>query len=67
MRLAQFNGRQSLNHGGRGQNVLATDGSCEWIVQPLYGQNDYIWLPRGVAFLQGEIQPSDPHDVFLAH
>jgi hypothetical protein len=57
----------SFNHGGRGQNVLSTDGTVEWIVQPLYGQNDYIWLPAGVAFLQGEIRPSDPNDVFLAH
>jgi hypothetical protein len=57
----------SFNHGGRGQNVLATDGSCQWIVEPVYGQYDYIWLPRGVAFLQGEIRPSDPADVFLAH
>jgi hypothetical protein len=57
----------SFNHGGRGQNVLATDGTVQWIVEPLYHQNDYIWLPAGVGFLQGEIRQSDPDDVFLAH
>ena len=57
----------SLNHGGRGQNVLATDGSWVWIVDPLFGHNDNIWLPSGVAALQGEIEPTDPADVFLAH
>jgi hypothetical protein len=57
----------SLNHGGRGQNVLSTDGTTVWFVQPLFGKNDNIWLPAGVAVLQGEIKPTDPADVFLAH
>jgi hypothetical protein len=57
----------SLNHGGRGQNVLTTDGATLWFVQPVFGRNDNIWLPSGVAFLQGEIVPTDPADVFLAH
>jgi hypothetical protein len=57
----------SLNHGGRGQNVLATDGNTVWLEQPLFGTNDNIWLPPGVAYLQGEIRPTDPTDVFLAH
>ncbi|MHC4081157.1 MAG: hypothetical protein ACYS15_02855 [Planctomycetota bacterium] len=57
----------SLNHGGRGQNVLSTDGATIWFVQPLFGHNDNIWLPSGVAVLQGDIKPKDPADVFLAH
>jgi hypothetical protein len=57
----------SLNHGGRGQNILVTDGHTEWLEQPLYKRSDNIWLPPGVAFLQGEIEPTDPADVFLAH
>jgi hypothetical protein len=57
----------SYNHGGRGQWVLATDGATKWIVLPLYRKNDNIWLPSGFAFLQGEIVPTDPADVFLAH
>ncbi|MHC4127117.1 MAG: hypothetical protein ACYSUA_02930 [Planctomycetota bacterium] len=57
----------SLNHDGRGQNVLVTDGHTEWLEQPLFDRNDNIWLPPGVAFLQGDIEPTDPADVFLAH
>jgi hypothetical protein len=57
----------SLNHGGRGQNVLSTDGSWVWFVEPVFGHNDNIWLPSGVAALQGDIVPRDPADVFLAH
>ena len=57
----------SLNHGGRGQNVLSTDGSWVWFVEPVFGHNDNIWLPSGVAALQGEIEPTDPADAFLVH
>ncbi|MHC4142335.1 MAG: hypothetical protein ACYSUF_10830 [Planctomycetota bacterium] len=28
----------SLNHGGRGQNVLSTDGSWAWFVEPVFGR-----------------------------
>lgn len=57
----------SLNHNGRGQTVLATDGAWIWLEQPLFGSGDNIWLPMGVLFLRPGDQPSDPNDVFLAH
>lgn len=56
----------SLNHGGRGQNVLGNDGSASWIEEPLVG-NDNIWLPRGVSFLRMGDQPAGAGDSFLAH
>lgn len=57
----------SLNHNGRGQNVLATDGAWIWLVQPLFGSSDNIWLPMGVLFLRPGDQPIDSNDIFLAH
>ncbi|MHC4711503.1 MAG: hypothetical protein ACYTA3_14105 [Planctomycetota bacterium] len=36
----------SLNHGGRGQNVLSTDGRWAWFVEPVFGHNDNIWWKR---------------------
>jgi type II secretory pathway pseudopilin PulG len=57
----------SLNHGGRGQNVLASDGSTMWLSEPVVGQ-DNIWLPAGVDGLKpGEIVNEPEDDVFLAH
>ncbi len=56
----------SLNHGGRGQNVLANDGSTSWIAEPVVG-TDNIWLPQGVSFLRMGDQPSGARDTFLAH
>ncbi len=57
----------SLNHNGRGQNVLATDGATVWLVEPKIGLNDNIWLPAGVVFLRPGDKLDDPRDVFLAH
>lgn len=57
----------SLNHGGRGQNVLLGDGSQDWLEEPLHRGRDNIWLPLGVYFLRPGDGPSDPADVFLAH
>ncbi len=56
----------SLNHNGRGQNVLKTVGSRKWLPQP-EEDNDKIYLPKGVAFLRVGDLPSDPDDIFLAH
>jgi hypothetical protein len=47
--------------------VLATDGHYIWIEEPLFDRIDNIWLPSGVGSLQGEIEPTDPADIFLAH
>ena len=57
----------SLNHGGRGQNVLASDGVTHWLEEPLIARNDNIWLPQGVDFLRKGDQPTDSSDTFLAH
>ncbi len=40
----------SLNHDGRGQNVLFNDGSSTWLSTPNLpqGRGDNIWLPRNI-------------------
>ena len=55
----------SLNHGGRGQNVLSSDGATLWLIEPVVGRSDNIWLPDGMSQLQMDVQPSDPWDTFL--
>jgi hypothetical protein len=58
----------SPNHGGRGQNVLVSDGATMWLTQPIVGpRNDNIWLPNGTDQLRRGLRPDDPMDVFLAH
>ncbi|MCP3905729.1 MAG: hypothetical protein GY715_19050 [Planctomycetes bacterium] len=57
----------SLNHGGRGQNALANDGSTLWLVRPVIGHDDNIWLPAGSAELKEGVVGDEPWDVFLAH
>lgn len=36
----------SMNHLGKGQNALFSDGSVEWITTPVLENGDNIWLPR---------------------
>lgn len=55
----------SLNHSGRGQNVLASDGATVWLVQPVVGGNDNIWLPGRAPFLSPGLEVTDPLDAFL--
>ena len=55
----------SLNHGGRGQTALSTDGAWVWLDQPSVG-GDNIWLPQGASSLHDGIQQTDVNDVFLA-
>ncbi len=57
----------SLNHDGRGQNVLASDGATLWLKQPVIGSKDNIWLPHGVSTLRRGAAPADPTDTFLTH
>ncbi len=65
----------SINHGGRGQNVLSSDGSTRWLVQPIVGTRDNIWLPDRIDLPGGirvtTLRPGDKlmdwRDVFLAH
>lgn len=58
----------SPDHGGRGQNVLATDGATIWLGdRPIVGQVDNIWLPHGARQLVPGATPRNFRDVFLAH
>ena len=58
----------SINHGGRGQWVLSSDGTTVWLTQPLVGiSGDNIWLPGRVLFLRQGDRLRDAADVFLAH
>ncbi|MBC7834447.1 MAG: hypothetical protein H7Y88_05015 [Phycisphaerales bacterium] len=36
----------SPNHGGLGQNALLTDGSTNWMRNPVLENGDNVWLPR---------------------
>ena len=56
----------SINHDERGQNVLMSDGTIRWLIEPMIGQ-DNIWLPKGVLILQTGQQPADASDAFLVH
>ena len=38
----------SPNHGMRGQHVMKTDGTVEWLTTPLVASGDNIWLPRQI-------------------
>jgi hypothetical protein len=68
----------SPNHGARGQNVLFTDGSVQWLSTPVLDNKDNIWLPRRVEQiiaklarptqadpLQGNETPECAEDVLL--
>ena len=57
----------SINHAGRGQNVLASDGGTLWLEEPVFGRGDNIWLPNTVERLSPGMQPTDPFDAFLLH
>ena len=63
----------SLNHNGRGQNVLSSDGSTLWLEAPVVGGGDNIWLPEeaehGNAKGSGgaNARPDLVNDVFLTH
>lgn len=56
----------SINHGGRGQWVLSTDGTTLWLTEPMVpGSDDNIWLPGRVLFLRSGDRLTDAADVFL--
>jgi len=57
----------SINHGGRGQNVLDQSGATMWLEDPIVGGRDNIWLPDGADHLESGEQPVDDEDVFLVH
>lgn len=68
----------SMNHGGKGQNALFTDGSVQWLNSPVLASGDNIWLPRSIEQaiahlrnqaraepIQGVETPSGKDDAFL--
>ena len=55
------------NHGGRGQNVVATDGSTVWLIESVTCGGDNIWLPEGQRSLVPGALPMRPQDTFLTH
>lgn len=57
----------SLNHGGRGQNVLTNDGATLWLEKPITPGGDNIWLPDGLSYLAEGVHPADASDSFLTH
>lgn len=68
----------SPNHADRGQELLFTDGSSQWLRTPMRKNGDNIWLPRVVEDalrqaalsqglrLHGTETPQGADDVFLA-
>lgn len=62
---------RSINHRGRGQNVLMSDGSVFFLDRPVLENGDYIWLPGSIldpfsATLNGTELPSGETDAFVA-
>lgn len=49
-----FPGENSMNHTGRGQTALRSDGSAVWLSSPVYGK-DNIWLPAYLEDALAEI------------
>ena len=60
----------SFNHGGRGQNILLSDGSVLWMTSPVLDQPgaiDNIWLPHGASDLRNGARPASFDDSVLVH
>jgi len=55
----------SNSHGGRGQNMLQTDGSVLWLRLPVLGREDNVWLPHGMMRLTPGAQPASFDDAFI--
>lgn len=68
----------SMNHNGRGQNALFTDGSVEWLSSPVLASGDNIWLPgvieRAIGHkprptqlepINGDESPESRRDIFV--
>lgn len=50
----------SANHMRRGQNVLWTDGSTQWLTSPVLDNSDNIWLPRPIEQIIAKM--TKPHE-----
>ncbi len=62
---------RSLNHRGRGQNILLSDGSVIFLSRPVLPNGDNIWLPESItdpasAILTGTERPAGDEDAFVA-
>lgn len=71
----------SFHHGGRGQNILMSDGRVQWATTPILASGDNIWLPSKIEQLlklaenyartgvcqplKGVEEPDGPEDSFL--
>jgi hypothetical protein len=63
-RMLQAN---SSNHNGRGQNIMLSDGSVQFITTRTWGpNNDDIYTLEGKDKYQGDEVPASQKDVFLA-
>lgn len=56
---------RSINHAGKGQNVLLKDGSAKFTSKSLFG-NDDIYTVNGLTKYFGNEAPSADNDTFLA-
>jgi hypothetical protein len=62
----RLNTPRSLNHGGRGQNVLYLDMHVQWAGSPNVGvDGDHIYLVKGITNYRGDEAPAGPTDSFL--
>ncbi len=55
----------SSNHRGKGQNILRSDGTVEYVTGRLI-QGDDIFTINGVVIYEGREVPCEPEDTFLA-
>ncbi len=63
--IKRLRNRLSSNHGGKGQNILRSDGSVEYIkVRVILG--DDIYTIKGIRTYERREIPCDPKDTFLA-
>ena len=57
----------SVNHPGRGQNVLFSDGHVRFLTTPVLPNGDNLWLPESVRVhtLTGREVPTTDRDAFV--
>ncbi len=63
--IKRLRDRLSSNHLGKGQNILWSDGSVQYIkVRSIQG--DDIYTIKGIVIYEGREVPCEPEDTFLA-
>lgn len=55
----------SINHRGRGQNVMLSDGMAKFCTERLFDQNDDIYTVKELDTYRGTETPNSETDVFL--